>query len=259
MNEDQYHRQMLFEPIGSDGQERLAGSTVFVAGCGALGSTIAGHLVRCGVGRLIICDRDRVELSNLPRQCLFEYEDAVQGLPKVEAARRRLGRVNPAVSVEPIFEDLDRTNIEKFVGRADCVADGSDNFELRLLLNDAALKHRVPWVYTGVIAGEGQNLTIPEGGRPCLRCYVHTLPAPGTVATCATLGVLGPAVGLMGSLAAAEVVRILAGHPPANVGRITVADIWNNTFRRVTLDRDPACPACGAGEYEFLNGRENRR
>ncbi len=256
MNDDQYDRQMLFGPIGAQGQDLLAKSTVFLAGCGALGSTIAGHLVRCGVGRLVFCDRDRVELSNLPRQCLFEYDDAVNGIPKVEAARRRLSRVNPNVALEGHCIELDRSNIEAFVRQADCVADGSDNFDLRLLLNDAALKNKVPWIYTGVIAGEGQSFTIPAGGRPCLRCYVRALPPPGTVPTCATAGVIGPAVGLMGSLAATEVVRILTGHPPANKGRITVADIWNNRIRHATLEPDPTCPACGSGRYEFLTGRD---
>ena len=251
-----YQRQSLFPPIGKPGQERLRGATVFLAGCGAVGSQIASHLVRAGVGRLVFADRDIVEITDLQRQCLFDRDDAARGIPKVEAAARRLARINPDVVLEPHAVDLGPGNLLDLAAGADLIADGADNFLLRLTLNDAALKLGIPWIYTGVIAGIGHGLTIPEKGRPCLRCLVGDLPPPGTVATCAQAGVIGPAVGFMASLAAAEGLRILTGHRPANAGRLLVADVWNGRLRRVLLETDPGCPACGAGRYDFLEGRK---
>jgi len=254
MSENVYHRQILFPPIGSGGQERIRGGTVFLAGCGAVGSAIAEHLVRCGVGRLVFCDRDIVELTNLPRQSLFEREDAVRGLPKVEAARKRRERINPDVVLEPHAVDLSPRNIESLMKGADCAADGSDNAQLRFLTNDAALKHGIPWIYTGVIADSGHNMTFGAAGRPCLRCYMRDLPPAGSIPTCASAGVIGPAVGIMGSMAAAEILRILTGLPPANAGRLTITSAWENTWRRVLVEADADCPACGKGRYEFLEG-----
>jgi adenylyltransferase/sulfurtransferase len=252
MIEDIYHRQTLFPPIGREGQERIRGGTVFLAGCGAVGSTIAAHLVRCGIGRLVFCDRDIVELTNLPRQSLFEREDALKGLPKVEAARKRLERINPDVVLEPHAVDLVPENIEGLLLGADCIADGSDNAELRFLINDAALKHGIPWIYTGVIADSGHNMTITAIGRPCLRCYLRDPPPAGALPTCASAGVIGPAVGIMGSMAAAETLRILTGYPGANAGRLTITSAWKNSWRRVIVDADPDCPACVSGRFEFL-------
>lgn len=256
MNDELYSRQSLFPPIGKEGQARIRASTVLVAGCGAVGSSVASHLARAGVGRLILCDRDRVELSNLPRQTLFEREDAVKGIPKVEAARTRLNRVNPDILVETHHVELSSGNLENLARDADCLADGADNFALRFVVNDAALRLGIPWVYTGVIAGTGHSLTVPAGGKPCLRCYIRDLPPEGSVATCDTAGVIGPAVSVMGARSAAEILRILIGLPPVGAGRLTVADIWNGTLRRVRVEADPDCPACVAGNYEFLEDCE---
>jgi adenylyltransferase/sulfurtransferase len=254
MTRNQYERQIRFPPIGGAGQQRIRAGTVFLAGCGAVGSCIAVLLVRAGVGRLVFCDRDIVEMTDLPRQSLFEHADAARGLPKVDAARQRLKRINPDVVLEAHAVDLNPENIEALIESADCVADGSDNFLLRFLLNDAALKKGVPWVYTGVIAATGHSMTIPAGGRPCLRCYIGDLPPEGAVATCASAGVIGPAVGYISSLAASEILRILAGHRPASAGRLTIADIWANTHRRTVVEADPECPACQKRHYRFLDG-----
>ncbi len=259
MNIERYQRQIQFGPIGEAGQRKIGESTLFLAGCGATGSVIAAHAVRAGVGRLILCDRDIVELTNLARQNLFEHDDALLGRPKAEAAAKRLRRINPEVIVEPHAVHIGPHNVEQLMDRADCVADGSDNFELRFLLNDAALKVGKPWVYTGVIAGTGHTMTIAPGGRPCLRCLISTPPPPGSIDTCATAGVIGPAVGVMGSLAAAEILRILAGHPPRGTGLLTVVDIWNNQHRHVDVEADPQCAACGAHRFEFLGGEQESR
>lgn len=259
MNLDRYQRQIQFSPIGEAGQKKIRESTLFVAGCGATGSVIAAHAVRAGVGRLILCDRDIVELTNLPRQNLFDHEDALLGRPKAEAAAQRLRRINPEVVVEPHAVDIGPHNVEALLESTDCVADGSDNFALRFLLNDAALKHTKPWIYTGVIAATGHTMTIAPGGKPCLRCFIRTPPPPGSIDTCATAGVIGPAVGVMGSLAAAEMLRILAGHPARGTGLLTVVDIWNNHHRHVAVDADPLCPACSAGHFDFLDGEHGGR
>jgi len=254
VTESQYHRQELFPPIGKEGQKRIRDSSVFLAGCGAVGSVIAAHLVRSGVGRLVFCDRDIVERTNLPRQSLFDLDDALKGLPKVEAAEKRLAGINPDTLLEPHAVDVKPDNIEELIKGADCIADGSDNFLLRFLINDAALKQGTPWIYTGVIQGIGHSLTIPAGGRPCLRCYMGDIPPPGSIATCDTAGVIGSAVGFMGSLASAEILRILAGSGPANAGTLTIADVWNNRHRRVLVEADPGCAACSSKRYEFLDG-----
>jgi len=259
MNLDRYQRQIQFDPIGEAGQRKIGASTLFLAGCGATGSVIAAHAVRAGVGRLILCDRDIVELTNLARQNLYVHDDALRGRPKAEAAAERLRRINPEVVIESHAVHIGPQNVERLMEGADCVADGSDNFELRFLLNDAALKLAKPWIYTGVIAATGHTMTVPAGGRPCLRCLIGTPPPPGSIETCATAGVIGPAVGLMGSLAAAETLRILAGHPPRGTGLLTVVDIWNNEHRRVVVEADRRCAACGAGRFDFLDGARGSR
>ena len=256
MNDELYSRQILFPPIGEAGQERIGRGSVFVAGCGAVGTAIASHLARAGVGRLVIADFDRVALSNLPRQTLFDRRDALDDRPKVEAAKKRLIRINPDVTVEAREIRIGPENVEGLARGADVIADACDSVPLRFCLNDAALKLAIPWVYTGVIAGVGHGMTIPAGGCPCLRCYLSEPPPVGAVATCSMAGVIGPAVACIAALSAAEILRFLTGHPPVNVGRLTVVDIWNNRHRHVLVEPDPDCPACGAGRFEFLEGEK---
>src|ERR1700751_5442143 len=202
---------MRFPGVGEDGQIRLADSHVTLCGCGALGTVIANALVRAGVGHLRLVDRDFIETHNLQRQVLFDEHDVAENLPKAEAAARKLAAINSAVQVEPVVTDVDRTNILRLVQDADLILDGTDNFEIRYLINDAAIKLGKPWVYGGCIGSYGQTMTIVPGETPCLRCVFETAPGPGEAATCETAGVLSPIVNIVASFQAAVAFKILTG------------------------------------------------
>src|SRR5205809_1644661 len=208
---DRYSRQMRFHGIGEAGQRKLLEAHVTLCGCGALGTVLANSLVRAGVGHLRLVDRDFIETSNLQRQVLFDEHDVAENLPKAEAAARKLGAINSSVYVEPVVTDIDHTNIVELVKDADLILDGTDNFEIRYLINDAAVKLGKPWIYGGCIGSHGQTMTILPGQTPCLRCVFEAAPGPGEAGTCETAGVLGPMVEIIASLQAAEALKILVG------------------------------------------------
>src|SRR2546430_15699021 len=208
---DRYSRQMRFPGIGEDGQKRLLDSHVTLCGCGALGTVLANALVRAGVGHLRLIDRDFIETNNLQRQVLFDEHDVAENIPKAEAAARKLAAINSSVYVEPVVTDIDRTNIVELTKDADLILDGTDNFEIRYLINDIAVKLGKPWVYGGSIGSHGQTMTILPGQTPCLRCVFEAAPAPGEAGTCETAGVLGPVVSIIASVQATECFKLLTG------------------------------------------------
>jgi adenylyltransferase/sulfurtransferase len=246
-------RQERLPQVGPAGQARLAAGRVAVVGLGATGSHLAQLLGRAGVGRLRLIDRDVVELTNLPRQCLYTDADAARVAPKAEAAAEALSAIDPGLSVEPAVEDLTADNVDRLLADVDLVLDGTDNFATRFLINDHCVREALPFLYTGVVGTEGQLLVITPDG-PCLRCYVPELPSPGTLPTCDTAGVLGSAVGLVASLAATEAIKLLLGDEALAVGEVYVVDAWDGDVRPLRLHRDPACRCCGQGHYEFLDG-----
>lgn len=253
-----YARQMMFPPLGEEGQRRLMKSHALICGCGALGSVLANTLVRAGVGRVRIVDRDFLELNNLQRQVLYDESDVASGLPKAIAAQQRLQRINSQVQIEAIVADVDYRNIESLVKDVDVILDGTDNFEIRFLLNDASLHFGIPWVYGGCIAAEGQTMTILPGETPCLRCLMQDCPPPGTTPTCDTAGILGPIVQVIASYQANEALKILSGHREAINRELTVFDMWDNRMRQIHLDNlrsQRNCPACDRKEYEWLHGQ----
>lgn len=267
MNLARYQRQMIFHGLGETGQRKLLESAVVVIGCGATGSVLANHLARAGVGRLRLVDRDYVELNNLQRQMLFDEDDLAAGLPKATAAERRLRRINSEIDIEGVVADFNPGNALDLLKGADLALDGSDNFEARYLLNDACLSLGLPWVYTGVVASYGMTATlVPDGaaarlGRAatgCLQCLLGVEPATGG-ATCDTAGVLGPIVDVLAAIAAAEAFKLLVGGGDLNQGLIHV-DLWDNSFETFRwAGRDPECPACGRGNYRFLNAEVGSR
>jgi adenylyltransferase/sulfurtransferase len=208
---ERYSRQVRFAGIGEDGQRRLLDSRVTLCGCGALGTVLADLLVRAGVGRLRVIDRDFIEPNNLQRQVLFDERDVAENLPKAEAAARKLAVINSSVHVEPVVADIDRTNILAFVQDADLILDGTDNFEVRYLINDAAVKLGKPWVHGGCVGSHGMTMTILPGETPCLRCVFESVPGPGEAGTCETAGVLAPVVHIIASYQAAEALKVLTG------------------------------------------------
>jgi len=256
---DRYIRQVRYAPLGPEGQERLMQSTVLVCGCGALGSMLAALLVRAGVGTVRIVDRDFVELNNLHRQMLFDEHDVARRMPKAAAAAEKLRRINSSVRIEPVVADVNYTNIEQFCRDAQAIVDGTDNFETRFLVNDAALKLGIPWVYGGCLGAEGQTMTILPGRSACLRCLMAECPPPGSTPTCDTAGILGPAVGVVASLQAAEALKILSGNHEAVSHWLTIVELWDARIRQVDVSnlRDQVdCPACRRGELSWLAGKE---
>jgi adenylyltransferase/sulfurtransferase len=260
MNSEQsekYSRQILFPGIGADGQEKiLAGSAVLV-GCGALGTVTASLLVRAGLGRLRIIDRDFVELSNLQRQTLFEEADARELLPKAVAAERRLRAINSDIRIEGMVADLIPENAEELLAGSTVIIDGTDNFETRLLLNDAALSSNIPWIYGAAIGSYGVTFTIQPGRTACLACFLEGQEKPSDAsaeATCDTAGILNAAAGVVGSIEAAEAIKILAGKPEALHGKLLSCDVWTGKFQSVGVSRNPVCRACGRREFSYLEG-----
>jgi len=249
---DRYSRQTLFTPIGKQGQERLHAASVTVLGCGALGTVLANNLCRAGVGRLVIADRDYIEMSNLQRQILFDEDDVTKHLPKAIAAAEKLRKINSDVHVEALVEDINADGIEALVQASDLVLDATDNFETRYLLNDVCIKYGRPWIYSGVIASYGVTMNIVPGDTPCLRCVFPAMPLPGTTPTCDTAGVLNGVVGAITGIASTEALKLLLKSEKVSRAMLWL-DVWENTFERIELPRQPDCPACGLHHYEFLD------
>src|SRR5262245_16178564 len=223
--QDRYSRQVRFPQLGESGQRALLESRVTLCGCGALGTVLANHLARAGIGMIRIIDRDFIEIHNLQRQILFDEADVAENLPKAEAAARKIRAINSTIRVEPVVTDLDHTNILDLAGDADLILDGTDNFETRYLINDAAVKLGKPWIYGGVIGSEGQTMTIVPGQTPCLRCLIETAPPPGMTPTCETAGVLGPAVAVIASFEAIEAIKLLSGHRESINEHLIMVDV----------------------------------
>lgn len=254
---DRYSRQVRFAPIGTAGQERLAAAYVALVGCGALGGVVAMALVRAGVGRIRIIDRDVPELSNLPRQVLFDEADVAAGLPKAVAAASHLRRINAACEIEPIVADVTPAIVSRLLGGVDVIVDGTDNFEARFLINEFACREGIPWVHGGAIGAEGRVLSVLPGRSACLRCLVPDPPAPGALPTCDTAGVIGPVALVVGAVEAAEVMKIIVGAEAPVGNRLLVCDLWDNLWRSVDLSPLAAagCPTCRGNDFPWLEGR----
>lgn len=254
---ERYSRQMRFGGIGKAGQQSIVKSRVTICGCGALGTVLANNLVRAGVGFVRIVDRDFVEISNLQRQVLFDESDVTNNLPKAEAAAKKLREINRMVTVEPVVTDIDRTNIVELCKDVDVILDGTDNFEVRYLINDAAVSLNKPWVFGGCIGSVGQTMTIIPGETPCLRCVFEAAPAPGEVGTCETAGVLGPVVNVVASYQATEALKLLTGKKNAINRELLYLDMWENSNRRIKIARlseKTTCPCCKHRNFEWLEG-----
>lgn len=269
-----YHRQMLLPGIGREGQDKLAAARVLIVGCGALGTVLADTLARAGVGFLRIVDRDLVELTNLQRQVLFTEEDVAEGMPKAEAARRAIGRINHQVRVESIVADFNYTNAESLMRDVDVILDGLDNFQTRYLLNDLAVKLHRPYIYGGAVGVTGMSTVfLPAGdthsgatggsvrwsaaeATPCLRCLFPEAPPAGSTPTCDTAGVLGSAVGLIAHHQSVQAIKLLIGAMDAVDRSLLSIDVWRNETRRMHLAgaRRDDCPCCAERRFDYLRG-----
>ncbi|OCT11654.1 thiamine biosynthesis protein ThiF [Paenibacillus pectinilyticus] len=250
-----YSRQVLFSPIGLDGQRKLGEGRVAIVGMGALGTVLANHMVRAGVGYVRIIDRDFVDLSNLQRQMLYDEEDAAGTVPKAIAAAARLQLVNSAVVVDPHVCDLNATNAEQLLHDVDLILDGTDNFAVRFLLNDISIKLGIPWIYGGAVASRGVSLTILPGQTPCLRCLFTQAPAAGTTDTCDTAGVIGGIIHVVASFQATEALKLLVGAAEQLNLNMQQWDLWfnQNSSIRVAGAKKSDCPACANQQFDYLD------
>ncbi len=253
--DDRYHRQSLLAPIGAAGQGKLSRARVLIVGCGALGTCSAEYLARAGVGALRLVDRDLVEWSNLARQIAFTETDARDARPKAVALGEHLTRVRSDLDLDVQPTELDAANARELADGVDVIVDGTDNIPTRFLINDLAYAGGIPWVYAGAIETRGHCLAIPGVGGPCLRCYLDEPPPPGTLATCDTAGVLGPAVGAIASWQAALTIRALVdgAAAPGLAGRLVQLDPWRLDCRVATVEPDPECPVCVGGRFDWLD------
>lgn len=251
---DRYSRQVLFKPIGREGQEKLEAARVALVGCGATGSALALLLARSGVGMLRILDRDYVEPSNLQRQSLFDEDDARESIPKALAAGRQIARFNSEIVVVPHVADLTPANCAELLANVDLILDGTDNFETRYLINDYAVKNSVPWIYSAAVGSYAVTLNILPGETACLACVFPDAPR-GAVETCETAGILNSAVNLVASIAATEAIKYLVGARSTMRRSLFSWDVWNNE-RAEVAEASPRveCRACGKKEFVHLAG-----
>lgn len=245
---DRYAKQRIF--LGSQADARLRSRRVAIVGLGATGCVIASWLARAGVGHLTLIDRDLVETSNLQRQILFGENDLFK--PKAETAAARLREANSEIDIQAEVTDLTSGNARHLLKGFDLIMDGTDNFEARFLINDYSILTETPWIYAGAIGGEGMVWPLDPPRTPCLRCLIEEPPASGDVDTCDSTGVLGPAVGIVGSWAALEGLKLLTGEPAhPDLARF---DFWRNE-RQFLNPPVTRCRFCTGKVTEFLNAR----
>ena len=249
---ERYSRQILFAPLGEEGQRRLLASRAAVVGCGALGTFHVAALARAGVGEIVILDRDYVEPSNLQRQWLFDEQDAAEGLPKAIAAARKVEALNSGVAVEPHIVDLHADNAAGLLAGADVVLDGTDNFETRYLINELAVREGFPWIYGAAVGSYGATMPVLPGRTACLECLFPEEPGAGAP-TCDTAGILNVAAAAVAALQAADAIKILSGNSAEIRARLLTLDLWQGEPRSIRTDKpDADCPVCGRREFPRL-------
>lgn len=251
---ERYSRQILFAPIGKEGQQQLQQSSVLIVGMGALGTAVANHLVRAGVGNVKFVDRDFVEMSNLQRQMLFDEDDVKQTLPKAIAAERKLKKINRFINIEGHVLDVTSKNVQTLIDGVDLVIDGTDNFATRFLLNDAAFKKGIPFIYGGVVGSRGMSAMFIPNETACLRCFIER---ESDGETCDTVGVISPIVDIIASFEATEAIKFLIGSEQFRNTLISI-DLWKNRFVELRLDQvKKNCPTCQCKEYPALKEHED--
>ncbi|RLQ93255.1 thiazole biosynthesis adenylyltransferase ThiF [Falsibacillus albus] len=252
--DERYSRQILFNKIGESGQKKLAEKHILIIGAGALGTGNAEQLVRAGVGKITIVDRDYVESSNLQRQQLYTEKDAETRMPKAAAAKERLQQINSSVQVEAHVADVQVNELRGLMEGVQLIIDATDNFDTRLLINDMSQKHEVPWIYGACVGSYGLSYTIIPGKSPCLKCLLESVPMGG--ATCDTAGIISPAVQMVTAYQSVEALKILVEDYDALRHKLVSFDLWSN--RHIELDisnvKKEQCPSCGTNpSYPHLS------
>lgn len=244
---------MLFGPIGEAGQEQLQHKHVLIIGAGALGTQSAESLVRAGVGKLTIVDRDYIEWSNLQRQQLYTENDAIQRTPKAVAAKSRLREINSEVIIDASIMDVTPKEMEQLIQGVDLVLDATDNFDIRMIINDTAIKYHVPWIFGSCVGSYGMSYTIIPGETPCLHCMLGKIPIGSQ--TCDTAGIIQPAVSQVVVHQTTEALKILTGNQAHLRKKLVSFDLWTNQTVNMKVDRMKKgdCPSCGEHPtYPFL-------
>jgi molybdopterin/thiamine biosynthesis adenylyltransferase/rhodanese-related sulfurtransferase len=249
-----YSRHLLIPEVGIDGQQRLLDSKVLLIGAGGLGSPAALYLAAAGVGTLGLVDFDVVDESNLQRQVLHTTDRV--GTKKIASAAQTIGALNPDVRVVGYDEVLGDDNVERIIAGYDAILDGTDTFEVRYTLNDAAVRAGIPVVHASVFRFEGQTTVFAPGVGPCYRCLYPTPPPPELAPGCAVAGVLGVVPGIMGLLETNEILKLLLGIGDPLIGRLLIFDALDASFTELKLRRDPECPACS---YLWADGADDAR
>ncbi|WP_041086070.1 MoeB/ThiF family adenylyltransferase [Jeotgalibacillus soli] len=248
--QERYSRQELFNPIGKSGQNKISDKHVLLIGAGALGTGNAEALVRAGVGTITIVDRDYVEASNLQRQQLYSEEDAKKRMPKAIAAKERLSQINSSVTIHAKIMDASFAELSSLAQDVDLMIDATDNYDTRLIINDAAQKYNVPWIYGACVGSYGMTFTIIPGETPCLQCLWDNIPMSGGQ-TCDTAGIISPAVNMVVSYQTAEALKILVEDWQALRGKLVMFDLWENTHTEINVKKvkKKNCPSCGEQAY----------
>ncbi|PAD64973.1 thiamine biosynthesis protein MoeB [Bacillus siamensis] len=248
---ERYSRQELYQPIGPSGQGKLRSSHAVIIGAGALGAANAEMLVRAGIGKVTIADRDYVEWSNLQRQQLYTEDDVRQEMPKAAAAEKRLKSINSDVDVKGFVMDVTAENAPGLICDASLIIDATDNFETRLIVNDAAVQKGIPFLYGACVGSYGLSFTVIPGVTPCLHCLLETLPLGGM--TCDTAGIISPAVLQTAVFQTADALKLLTGAPVEHVLRSF--DLWKNERSEINVARlkKADCPSCGTNDFPFLS------
>lgn len=250
---ERYEKQMNYEKIGKEGQERLQDSKVLIVGCGALGTVTANNLTRLGVGYIRIVDRDFVELSNLHRQILFDEEDVEKNNPKAVAAQQKLQKINSEIIIEGIVKEVNSRTIEEFIEGMDLIIDCTDNFKTRFLINDAAFKNNLPWIYGGALGASGMvKVFIPEEDTGCLQCMIPKPPDSGSMPTCDTAGVVNTLTGIVANLESNEALKYLIGPREEVEKDLVYIELWDNIFKKIPQSKKTDCPCCVQEEYKYL-------
>ena len=252
MNQERYSRQMLFKHIGQEGQRKIENQHGLIIGMGALGTHLAEGLVRAGIGKLTIVDRDYIEYSNLQRQTLYTENDAHEALPKVIAAKNRLIQIRNDVVIETWIEHVDYPFLEQHGKEVDLILDATDNFDTRQLINDFSYKHHIPWIYGGVVQSTYAEATFIPKQTPCFNCLMPQLPSVNL--TCDTVGVIQPAVTMTTSLQLKDALKLLTGHDIKP--QLTYGDIWEGDHYRIGFSKmhQDQCPTCGSRpHFPYLN------
>lgn len=250
---DRYSRQILFQPIGDQGQKLLGQRHVLIIGVGTLGTLSAEALTRAGVGTITLVDRDYIEWSNLQRQQLFTEKDAKERIPKVVAAEKRLREINSEIDINAHIVDVTPEEIEELIEGIDLILDATDNFDIRMIINDAAQKHQIPWIYGSCVSSYGMSYTVIPNETPCLHCLMEEIPVGGD--TCDTAGIIYPAASQVVVHQTAEALKLLTNNKSSLRCTIASFDMWDNQFVEIDVQhfKKADCTSCGEhATYPYL-------